>query len=80
MKGDPKISERYPINRIKDPDKKYAHKGIQTLKGSKAEELTVNFDLVVGVRLRIPKMIQRASEIQNIKRTKTEFALKYPLN
>ena len=56
VKGDPKIKKDGPINRIKDPDlKNMLIKEFKPLKGSKAGELTVNFDLVVGVTPEDPK-------------------------
>jgi protocatechuate 3,4-dioxygenase beta subunit len=56
VKGDPKIKKDGPIRRIKDP--KLKHLLIQEfkpLKGSKTGELTVDFDMIVGITPEDPK-------------------------
>jgi|OM-RGC.v1.010980339 protocatechuate 3,4-dioxygenase beta subunit len=56
VKGDPRIKKDGPLNRIQDPNlKNMLIKEFKPLKGSKAGELTVNFDLVVGVTPEDPK-------------------------
>ena len=56
VKGDPKIKRDGPINEIKDPNlRNMLIKEFKPLKGSKTGELTVGFDLVVGVTPEDPK-------------------------
>ena len=56
VKGDPKIKRDGPINEIKDPNlRSMLIKEFKPLKGSKTGELTVGFDLVVGVTPEDPK-------------------------
>ena len=56
VKGDPKIKRDGPINEIKDPNlRNMLIKEFKPLKGSKTGELTVDFDLLVGVTPEDPK-------------------------